>query len=64
MAKMRYSRFKFNVRKGVLNCIGQKQTRRGTYYPSKLVQVPLDKHEPGAMKIAMEKGIAELNEKA
>ena len=62
MSKMRYSRFKFNVRKGVLNCIGQKQTRRGTYYPSKLVQVPIDKRTPGAMKIAMAKGIEELNE--
>lgn len=64
MAKVRYARFKFNVRKNVLNCIGQRQTRRGMYYPSKLVQIPLENRSAEVMKTAMAKGIAELNEKA
>jgi len=60
--RLKYSRFKFNVRRGNLECIGQKQTMRGTYYPSKLVSIPLAGRTAAELKKAMAKGIAELNE--
>ena len=59
--KTTYARYKFSVRKKVLNCIGQRQTMRGTYYPAKMVQVPLVDRSADALKNAMAQGVAELD---
>jgi hypothetical protein len=37
---------------------------RGTYYPAKVVEVPLDGKGADALKKAMEQGVAELNQSA
>jgi len=60
--KMSYSRYKFSVKKKVLNCFGQRQTRRGTYYPAEMVQVPLADRSAKTLKAAMAEGVAQLNE--
>ena len=62
--KNRYARYRFQVKKGDLMCIGQRQTRRGTYYPAKMVTVPLAGKTPEDMKKAMAAGVAELNDES
>lgn len=61
MAKNRYARYKFQVRKNQVVCIGQRQTRRGVNYNAETVRIPVEGRTAADLKAAMALGIAELD---
>ena len=62
MAKSRFSRFRFQIRRNELICIGQSRTMRGVSYDAKRVYVPLADTSVAAFKKGMQDGIALLEE--
>lgn len=64
MAKTRYARYKFQVRRGQLMASGQKRTMRGTIYDKNRVWITLDDKSASAMKKAIEIAVVDLNQAA